>query len=202
MVDLEDAGKPDAAKVWDDNAQGNVAFRLRFGNQEATDAAFKAAMHVVELRVVNNRLAPVAMEPRVAIGRYDPVDDTYVLHSSSQNPHGVRMEMSHIFHVPENRIRVISPDVGGGFGLKGGTFPDDALVLWAARKVARPVKWTATRSESMLTDHAGRDHVCYGEMALDAHGKILGIRALPVQRRRLFRRRRHGGRRLLAALHS
>jgi carbon-monoxide dehydrogenase large subunit len=177
VVELEDAAKPDAAKVWEDNANGNVAFRLRFGNQEATDAAFAAAKHVVKLRVVNNRLAPVAMEPRVAIGDYNASDDSYVLHTASQNPHGVRMEMSHIFHVPENRVRVISPDVGGGFGLKGGTFPDDALVLWAARKVGRPVKWTATRSESMLTDHAGRDHVSYGEMALDEHGKILGIRA-------------------------
>jgi carbon-monoxide dehydrogenase large subunit len=85
--------------------------------------------------------------------------------------------MSHVFHMPENRIRVVSPDVGGGFGLKGGVFPDDALVLWAARRLRRPVKWLATRSESMLTDHAGRDHVCWGEMALDEHGKILGIRA-------------------------
>ena len=177
VVDLEDAAKPGAAKVWDECADGNVAFRLRFGNQEATDAAFAAAKHVVKLRVVNNRLAPVAMEPRVAIGEYNAIDDSFTLHANSQNPHGTREEMSHIFHVPENRIRVISPDVGGGFGLKGGTFPDDALVLWAARKVGRPVKWLATRSESMLTDHAGRDHVCYGEIALDAHGKILGIRA-------------------------
>jgi aerobic carbon-monoxide dehydrogenase large subunit len=177
VVDLDDAAKPGAPKVWEECADGNVAFRLRFGNQEATDAAFAAAKHVVKLRVVNNRLSPVAMEPRVAIGQYDPIEDSYTLHSASQNPHGMRMEMSHVFHVPENRVRVVSPDVGGGFGLKGGAFPDDALVLWAAKKVRRPVKWTATRSESMLTDHAGRDHVAYGEMALDEHGKILGIRA-------------------------
>jgi carbon-monoxide dehydrogenase large subunit len=177
VVDLDDAAKPDAPKVWEECADGNVAFRLRFGNQEATDAAFAAAKHVVKLRIVNNRLSPVAMEPRVAIGEYDPIGDAYTLHSASQNPHGMRMEMSHVFHVPENRVRVVSPDVGGGFGLKGGAFPDDALVLWAAKKVARPVKWTATRSESMLTDHGGRDHVAYGEMALDEHGKILGIRA-------------------------
>src|ERR1041384_3634653 len=83
------------------------------------------------------------MEPRAAIGDYNAAEDSYTLYTTSQNPHGVRMEMSHIFHVPENRIRVISPDVGGGFGLKGGAFPDDALVLWAARKVGRPVEWTA-----------------------------------------------------------
>jgi len=177
IVDLDEAAKPGATKVWDECADGNVAFRLRFGNQEATDAAFAAAKHVVKLRIVNNRLSPVAMEPRVAIGQYDRIEDSYTLHSASQNPHGMRMEMSHVFHVPENRVRVVSPDVGGGFGLKGGTFPDDALVLWAARKIGRPVKWTATRSESMLTDHAGRDHVTYGEMALDEHGKILGLRA-------------------------
>jgi len=85
--------------------------------------------------------------------------------------------MAHIFGVPENRIRVVSPDVGGGFGLKGGPFPDDALVLWAARRVHRPVKWLATRSESMLTDHCGREMVYYGELALDEHGKILALRA-------------------------
>jgi carbon-monoxide dehydrogenase large subunit len=177
IVDLDDAAKPGATKVWDECADGNVAFRLRFGNQEATDAAFASAKHVVKLRVVNNRLSPVAMEPRVAIGQYDSIEDSYMLHSASQNPHGTRMEMAHIFHVPENRMRVVSPDVGGGFGLKGGAFPDDALVLWASRKVARPVKWTASRSESMLTDHAGRDHVTYGEMALDENGKILGLKA-------------------------
>ena len=177
VVDLEDAVKPDAPKVWDECADGNVAFHLRFGNKDATDAAFAAAKHVVELRLVNNRLSPVAMEPRVAIGDYNAADDTYALHSASQNPHSMQIEMSHVFHVPENRIRVVSPDVGGGFGLKGGTFPDDALVLWAARRLRRPVKWLATRSESMLTDHAGRDHVCYGEMALDENSKILGIRA-------------------------
>jgi carbon-monoxide dehydrogenase large subunit len=177
VVEVEDAAKPGAPKVWEECADGNVAFRLRFGNQEATDAAFAAAKHVVKLRVVNNRLSPVAMEPRVAIGDYDAAEDTFTLQTCSQNPHGARMEMSHVFHMPENRIRVVSPDVGGGFGLKGGVFPDDALVLWAARKLRRPVKWLATRSESMLTDHAGRDHVCWGEMALDEHGKILGIRA-------------------------
>src|SRR5215472_15750033 len=89
IVDLDDAAKPGATKVWDENAD-NVAFRLRFGNQEATDAAFAAAKHVVQLRVVNNRLAPVSMEPRVAIGEYNPIDDAYVLHSASQNPHGMR----------------------------------------------------------------------------------------------------------------
>src|SRR5262249_21196439 len=133
--------------------------------------------HVAKLRVENNRLSPVAMEPRVAIGDYNAADDFYTLYTASQNPHGTRMEMSHIFHVPESQIRVISPDVGGGFGLKGRCLPDDALALWAARRLRRPVKWTATRSESMLTDHCGREMVYFGELALDEHGKILALRA-------------------------
>ncbi len=177
VVNLEDAAKDDTPKVWEDCPQGNVAFRLMFGNKDATDAAFAKAKHVVKLRVENNRLSPVAMEPRVAIGDYNAADDSYTLYTASQNPHGVRMEMSDIFHVPENRIRVVAPDVGGGFGLKGNPFPDDALVFWAARRLRRPVKWVATRSESMLTDHCGRETVYYGELALDEHGKILALRA-------------------------
>ena len=176
VVNLEDAAKDGAPKVWDDNAQGNVGFRLMFGNKDATDAAFAKAKHVVKLRVENNRLSPVTMEPRVAIGDYDAAEDHYTLYAASQNPHGARMEMSHVFHVPENQIRVVSPDVGGGFGLKS-TFPDDALVLWASRRIRRPVKWVASRSESMLTDHSGREMVYYGELALDEHGKILALRA-------------------------
>jgi carbon-monoxide dehydrogenase large subunit len=176
VVELEDSAKDGAAKVWDDCPQGNVGFRLMFGNKDATDAAFAAAKHVVKLRVENNRLSPVTMEPRVAIGDYSAADDQYTLYATSQNPHGARMEMSHVLHVPENQIRVISPDVGGGFGLKA-VFPDDALVLWAARRIHRPVKWVATRSESMLTDHSGREMVYYGELALDEHGKILALRA-------------------------
>jgi carbon-monoxide dehydrogenase large subunit len=132
---------------------------------------------VDKLRVENNRLSPVSMEPRVAIGDYNAVEDFYTITATSQNPHGLRMEMSHIFHVPENQIRVISPDVGGGFGLKGGAFPDDLLVMWASKRLKRPVKWTATRSESMLNDHHAREMVYYGELALDEHGKILALRS-------------------------
>jgi aerobic carbon-monoxide dehydrogenase large subunit len=174
---VEDAAKDGAPKVWDDNPNGNVAFVLAFGDQAATDAAFAKAKHVVKLRVENNRVTPVSMEPRTAIGDYNAVEDFYTLYTSSQNPHGVRMEVAGIFHVNENQVRVVAPDVGGGFGLKGGSFPDDMLALWAARKLRRPVKWVATRSESMMTDHTGRDLVSYGELALDEKGKILAIRS-------------------------
>jgi carbon-monoxide dehydrogenase large subunit len=118
VVNLEDAAKEGAPKVWEDCPQGNVGFRLMFGNKEATDAAFAKAKHVVELRLENNRLSPVAMEPRAAIGDYNAAEETYTLYTTSQNPHGVRMEMSHIFHVPENRIRVIAPDVGGARAIR------------------------------------------------------------------------------------
>jgi aerobic carbon-monoxide dehydrogenase large subunit len=177
VVELEDAAKEGATKVWDDCPAGNVGFRLMFGNKDATDAAFNGAKHVVKLRVTNNRLAPSAMEPRAALADYSKADDYYTLYTTSQNPHGVRMEISHVFHVPEAQIRVISPDVGGGFGLKGGAFPDDLLVMWASKKLGRPVKWVATRSEGMLTDHHSRDMVYYGELALDENGKIVGLRA-------------------------
>jgi carbon-monoxide dehydrogenase large subunit len=177
VVALDDSVKEGAPKVWEDCPHGNVAFRLMFGSKEATDAAFAQAKHVVKLRVENNRLAPNAMEPRAALADYNAADDYHTLYTTSQNPHGVRMEMSHIFHAPENRIRIVSPDVGGGFGLKGGAFPDDALAMWASRRLRRPVKWVATRSESMLTDHHGRDLVYLGEMALDENGRILGLKA-------------------------
>ena len=177
VADLEDAAKDGAPKVYDDNQKGNVAFGLMFGNQETTDAAFAKAKHHVKLRVEHNRLAPNALEPRVAIGDYSEAEDQYTLYTCSQNPHGVRMELSHIFHCAESQIRVISPDVGGGFGLKGSPFPDDCAVLWASKRIGRPVKWVATRTESILTDRHGREMVMYGEMALDEAGKILGLRA-------------------------
>src|SRR4029078_12034451 len=164
-------------KVWDDNPAGNNAFRLMFGSKEATDAAFASAKHVVKLRVENNRLSPVSMEPRVAIGDFAPATDETTLYSANQNPHGARQEVAHIFHLPENRIRVVSTHVGGGFGLKGGFFPEDGLVVWAARKLRRPVKWVSTRSEAMLNEHHAREMVYYGELALDEKGKILGLRS-------------------------
>ena len=176
VTQLEDAAREGAPKVWDD-CPGNAAFRLMFGKKDAVDAAFARAKHVVSMRLENNRLAPSSIEPRATLGEYDAAEDLYTLHTSSQNPHGVRMEMSHVFHVAENQIRVVAPDVGGGFGMKGTGCPDDALVLWAARRCGRPVKWVASRSESMLTDTGGRDQVVRGEMALDENGRILALRA-------------------------
>ena len=174
---VEDAVQDGAAKIWDDWTS-NVSFTLAMGNKEATDAAFAAARHTVSLRLVNNRLSANALEPRGAIGDYNPADDTYTLYTSTQNPHGVRTVVAQaVFRLPETRFRVIAQDVGGGFGMKADTYPEEALVLWASRRCGRPVKWIQTRSEGLLNDDHGRDQVVRGEMALDADGKILAIRA-------------------------
>jgi carbon-monoxide dehydrogenase large subunit len=178
VVSVEDAAKEGAPKVWDDNAAGNLAFPLMMGNKEATEAAFAKARHTVSMRLYNNRITANAMEPRAAIGDYNPAEEAFTLYTSSQNPHGARSILAGaVFKLPEIKIRVISPDVGGGFGMKGDVYPEDGLVLWASRKLGRPVKWVATRTESLLGDNHGRDQLINAEMALDEHGKILAVRA-------------------------
>jgi carbon-monoxide dehydrogenase large subunit len=176
-VTVEDAITDGAERIWEDWTS-NVAFALMMGNQEATDAAFAGARHVVSLRLRNNRLSANALEPRGAIGDYDPAENSYTLYTSTQNPHGVRTVLAQaVFRIPETKLRVIAQDVGGGFGMKGDVYPEEALVLWASRRCGRPVKWIQTRSEGLLGDDHGRDQVVRGEMALDEHGKILAIRA-------------------------
>ena len=178
VTSVEAAVKDGAPAVWDE-CPGNVSFTMMFGNKEATDAAFAKAAHVVSLRLENNRVSPAAMEPRAALGEYHAADDAYTLYTTSQNPHGNRSLIAGaVFKIPEIKLRVISPDVGGGFGMKFGAYPEDALVLWASKRCGRPVKWTETRSEAFLSDSHGRDQVVSGEMALDADGKILGVRAV------------------------
>jgi carbon-monoxide dehydrogenase large subunit len=177
VVTLEDAVKPGAPAVWDE-APNNVSVALMMGNKEATDAAFANAKHVVTLKLNNSRVSANTIEPRAAIGQYHPDGGNYTLYSTSQNPHGTRAHVAgNVLKVPENKLRVISPDVGGGFGMKNGNYPEDALVCWASRRCnGRPVKWVATRSESFLGDAHGRDQVVTGELALDEKGKILGMR--------------------------
>ena len=178
VVNVEDAAKEGAPKVWDDNAAGNLAFPLMMGNKEATDKAFASAKHVASVRLYNNRITANSMEPRACIGDYDFAQDGYTLYTSSQNPHGVRGILAGaVLRLPEIKLRVISPDVGGGFGMKGDIYPEDGLVLWASNKLRRPVKWVATRTESILTDNHGRDQLISAEMALDDNGKILALRA-------------------------
>ncbi len=180
VVNVEDAVKDGAPRIWEEWTS-NVAFPLMMGNKQATDAAFAAAKHVVSLRLENNRLSANALEPRGAIGDYSPADDSYTLYTSTQNPHGIRSILcGAVFKLPETKLRVVAYDVGGGFGMKGDCYPEEGLVLWASRRLGRPVKWIATRTESLAGDDHGRDQVVNCELALDEKGRILAIRAQAV----------------------
>jgi aerobic carbon-monoxide dehydrogenase large subunit len=178
IVDAEAALAEGAPVVWDENPTGNLSVHLKFGDEAKTSAAFDGASLIVSRRLASGRVTPASLEPRGCLGDYDAGTDTFTLHTSSQDPHGFRRVLaSVILKIPESTLRVISPDVGGGFGLKAHVHPEDAIVLWASKRVRRPVKWIATRSESMQTDTQGRGQIVYADMALSAEGKILGIRA-------------------------
>jgi carbon-monoxide dehydrogenase large subunit len=175
-VSMADAVKP-GAPVIHDVAPNNVVYEWALGDKAATEAAFAKAKHVTKLDIVNNRLIPNPMEPRAAVGDYDSGNDAFTLYTTSQNPHVARLVLSAFIGIaPENKLRVIAPDVGGGFGSKIFIYPEETVCVWAAKKVGRPVKWTADRTEAFLSDAHGRDHVTHAEMALDEKGKILGLR--------------------------
>ena len=177
VTTIAEATKDGAPKVWDDNP-GNIAFVMMMGNKDAADAAFAKAKHVTKLTLTNNRVSANSIEARAAIGDYSADSDSYTLYTTSQNPHGVRSQIAgQILHVPETKLRVVSPDVGGGFGMKGGPYPEDALVLMASRRVGRPVRWASTRAEALQGDSHGRDQLVTGELAFDENNKIIGIRA-------------------------
>jgi aerobic carbon-monoxide dehydrogenase large subunit len=173
---LASAAEPGAASVWPE-CKHNRCFSLHFGSADAVEAAMSGAAHRVSVKLVNNRISANPIEPRCAVGIYDEADDAYTLHTSSQNPHGARhMLAQNVLNIAETRLRVISPDVGGGFGMKADPYPEEALVLWAARKCGRPVKWVASRSESLMGDNHGRDQLAEGELALDETGRVLALR--------------------------
>jgi aerobic carbon-monoxide dehydrogenase large subunit len=164
-----------------DIAPNNTIYQWHLGDQKATEAAFKSANHVTKLDIINNRLVPNAIEPRAAIGDYDSGSDCLTLWNTSQNPHVARLVIAaFVGMAPEHKLRVIAPDVGGGFGSKIFIYPEEVVCLWASRKVNRPVKWVSDRSEAFLTDAHGRDHVTHAEMAFDAEGKITALRAKTI----------------------
>ncbi|RMF63595.1 MAG: xanthine dehydrogenase family protein molybdopterin-binding subunit [Calditrichaeota bacterium] len=164
-----------------DEAPDNVSFTWELGDAAATDAAMKKAEHVTKLEFVNQRLIANAIEPRCAIGDYDVGKDELTLYTSSQNPHVIRLLMcAFVLGLPEHKVRVISPDVGGGFGSKIFHYAEEVIVSWATRKIGRPVKWTAERSESYLTDAQGRDHHTVAEMGFDGQGNILALRVRTI----------------------
>ena len=179
VVDTE--GALTNATLVHDDAPSNRCFHWELGDAAATDAAFRNAAHVVKQRLTNQRLAAVAMEPRSALASYSRATDDLTLWVTSQNPHVHRLIMgAFVLGVPEHKFRVIAPDVGGGFGSKIFIYPEECVVAWATKQIGKPVKWTATRSESFLTDAQGRDHVTDVELALDAEGRFLGLRVRTV----------------------
>ncbi|HSU78708.1 MAG TPA: molybdopterin cofactor-binding domain-containing protein, partial [Burkholderiales bacterium] len=160
-----------------DIAPDNTCYVWALGDKSAADAAFAKAAHVTKLEFVNNRLIPNAIEPRAVNAVYSRADDSTTLYVASQNPHVERLLMTaFVLGLPENKVRVVAPDVGGGFGSKIYLYAEDVACTWAARQLARPVKWTAERSEAFLSDAHGRDHVTVAELALDKDGKFLALR--------------------------
>jgi carbon-monoxide dehydrogenase large subunit len=160
-----------------DNAPGNLIFDWEIGEEAATDAALAGAAHITEMKIVNNRLAPNPMEPRSAVATYDEAEEHYTLYTTSQNPHVARLILSAFYNVaPEHKLRVIAPDVGGGFGAKIYVYPEEIVCLWASMKTNRSVKWTSDRSEAFVTDAHGRDHVSTARMGFDENNKIVGFK--------------------------
>jgi carbon-monoxide dehydrogenase large subunit len=161
-----------------EEAPDNVCYTWGHGDKAAVDAAFGRAAHVTRLSFINNRLIPNAIEPRAANAAYSRADDSYTLYVTSQNPHVERLLMTaFVLGLPEHKVRVIAPDVGGGFGSKIYLYAEETALVWASKRIGRPIKWTAERSESFLTDAHGRDHVTTAELALDAQGRFLALRA-------------------------
>jgi carbon-monoxide dehydrogenase large subunit len=176
VTELTAATASDAPRVWR-GVPSNICFTLQMGDAAAAARAFAAAFHRVQLTLVNHRVTACSMEPRGAIGHYDAGDDSFVLYSSTQNPHRIRETLAQsVLGIPEAKLRVVGPDVGGGFGMKGDVYPEEALVLLSSQVLGRPVKWIASRSEAFVLDSGGRDQRVHAEMALDRDGRITAIR--------------------------
>ena len=176
VIDTATATDEETPAVWED-CPDNIAFMHEAGDKEAVDAAFARANHVVKQRHVINRLTTNAMEVRSCVGLYDEFEESFVLYTGTQGPHGLKKDLANqILNIPENKLRVISGDMGGGFGMKAGVYPEFTLCLWAAKELGRPIKWVAERSESILSDSQARDNVSDAELALDKNGKFLALR--------------------------
>ncbi len=176
VVNAADARKPGAA-VLHDGVPDNTSYVWALGAKDAVDKAFATAKHVTTLEFINNRLIPNAIEPRAALAQYSRADDSYTVHVANQNPHVERLLMTaFVLGLPEHKVRVIAPDVGGGFGSKIFLYAEETVITWAAKQVNRPVKWVCERSDSFLADAHGRDHVTKAELALDKNGTFLAMR--------------------------
>jgi aerobic carbon-monoxide dehydrogenase large subunit len=176
VTDAADALKPGAPAVHE-QAPDNRCYLWSLGDKAATDAAFAKAYHVTKIDLTNNRLIPNAIEPRAAVAQYNRAEDAYTLYVANQNPHVERLLMTaFVLGLPEHKVRVIAPDVGGGFGSKIFLYAEETVITWASKQINRPIKWTAERSEAFLSDAHGRDHHTHAEMAVDKDGKFLGMR--------------------------
>jgi carbon-monoxide dehydrogenase large subunit len=174
---VADPTKASSSKPIHDIAPDNVCYVWALGDKAKVDEAFAKAAHVTKLDFINNRLVPNAIEPRAAIGAYSRADDAYTVYVASQNPHVERLLMTaFVLGLPEHKVRVVAPDVGGGFGSKIYLYAEDVVVTWASKQLNRPVKWTSDRSEAFVSDAHGRDHVTTAELALDRDGKFLAMR--------------------------
>ncbi len=176
VTSTAEAARPGSPRLWDENPD-NISHLHERGDKKATEAAFARARRIVKRRYVITRVHAQYMEPRGAIGTYDPGEDRFTLYADVNYPHRVRnMLANQVFKVPESKVRVVCQDVGGGFGAKGWQYVEHRLTLWAARKVNRPVKWLCERSEVLMADEHGRDNIGEIELALDENGKFLALR--------------------------
>ena len=157
-------------------APGNICFRWARGDETAVRAAFDRAAHMIELELVNNRLIGAAIEPRAVLATLAPDSEKLTLYSTTQVPHHIRRQVTEQLGIPESAMRVVAPDVGGGFGYKGKLYPEESIMVWVARRLRRPVRWIATRAESFLADNQGRDHLTRAALALDGEGRFLALR--------------------------
>ncbi|MGB7579046.1 MAG: xanthine dehydrogenase family protein molybdopterin-binding subunit [Pseudolabrys sp.] len=179
VVSTADASKPGAPLVWD-GCKDNICFVELIGDKAAVDAAFGKAAHVVKHRFVINRVTAACMEPRGAVGVYLPAEDRYIIHSPVQRAHPYRNEIARVLNVAESKMRVISAEVGGSFGMKTPVFNEAPLTLLASKLTGRPVKWMSTRTEAFLSDAQARDNVTEAELALDSDGNFLGLRVKTI----------------------
>ena len=176
VASLEAARADGAPLVWDE-ADGNLCYDWEVGDRAAAEAAIDGAAHTVSIDVVNQRLVPNAIEPRAAIGNFDPTTGEYTLYTTSQNPHLIRLLLgAFVLGLPEHKLRIVAPDVGGGFGSKIPHYAEEAVLTWTAGQLARPVKWTSDRSEAFVSDTQGRDHISTATLGLDEDGKFVGLK--------------------------
>src|SRR5258708_180150 len=180
VVDTAGALVPGAVAVWPE-AKDNLVFDWELGNEKATEAAFKQAHHIARIELINNRVVVNSLEPRGAIGAYDAKTGQYTLYTSSQGSHTIQGLLAEsVLKVEPAKIRVVTPDVGGGFGMKLFLYREHALATWAAKRFGRPVKWTCDRADAFLSDTQGRDHVSKAELALDKDGKFLALKVSTI----------------------